>query len=238
MEIKKPISAGEVASILAVWAVALIGCKNALSAWIYNSLPQYFTDLMRGDSPLFGISEQFRVCITATFIASFIIFKYYEEWTNLFNRIGRLFESSLKNGYAKYIYVLFIIIFVVCMLFINGFFKFGMLSIAMVLVFGSVFISDRLAFTAKFSLIPSFILIFLVLVIPQRNVEKKPYIINTTCEELKVLKVMSAIKVGNFVKVTTESDTFLININTITRIVPIEDSAEDAAKAPQSAEQK
>ncbi len=238
MKIKKPISAGEVASILAVWAVAIIGSKNALSAWSYNSLPQYFTDLMRGDSPLLGISEQFSARITITFIASFIIFNYYDGWIKILNRIGRLFESSLKNVYAKCIYVLFIIIFSMCMLFIHGFFKVGVLSIVMVLVFGSVFISDRLAFTAKFSLIPSFILIFLVLVIPQRNIEKTPYIISTTCEGLKTLKVMSAIKVGSFVKVTTESDTFLININTITRVLPIEESTEGAAKTPQPVEQK
>ena len=238
MENKKPISAGEVASILAVWAVAIVGCKNALSDWKYNSLPQYFTDLMRGDSPLFGFSEQLSVCIAATFAVTFIVFTYYDVWMKIVTRIEILFESSFKNAYAKYIYALLIIIFSICMLFVHDFFRFGMFSITMILAFGSVFTSDRLAITAKFSLLPSFILIFLVLIIPPHKAEKKPYMISTTCEGLETLKVISAVKVGNFVKVTTESDIFLINISTITQIRPIETSPEEAAKPQQPAAQK
>ncbi|MEA4990729.1 hypothetical protein SDC9_14412 [bioreactor metagenome] len=236
MENRKPISAGEVASILAVWAVAILGCKNALSAWKYESLPQYFTDLMRGDSPLFGFSEQLSVCIAATFAVTFIIFKYYNIWMKIVTRIVTLFDSSLKNIYVKFIYALCIITLAICILFIHAFSRPAMLSIAMILAFGSVFTSDRLAITAKFSLLPSFILIFLVLIIPPHKAEKKPYMISTTCEGLETLKVISAVKVGNFVKVTTESDTFLINISTITQILPIKDAAGDAAKPPQPAE--
>ena len=230
MENKKPISAGEVASILAVWAVALIGCKNALSTLKYNSLPQYFTDLMREDSPLFGISEQFIICISATVIATFIIFAYYDVWIKIFNHIGRFFVSGLKNIHVKCIYVLCVIILVICALFIHDFYRLAMLSIIMIIFSVLVFTSDILAITAKFSLLPSFILIFFVLIIPPNKIEKKLYMISTTCKGLETLKVISAVKVGNFVKVTTESDTFLINISTITQISPIKDSAGDAAK--------
>ena len=114
--------------------------------------------------------------------------------------------------------------------------------------FSSVFIfyvcfciypSKNFSYLAKMAIIPALLLILVAFLLPSGKYNKQePYIVSTTCEGLKEIEVKSAIRVGNFVELTTETGPVLININTITRIREIKKSPEDAVKTPPPAAQK
>lgn len=235
MEKKAQISASDLASILAIWAVALIGCKNVVSSTLEKYLPQYFSELLKPDSPTFGISTPVQHCILATIGTSFLLFFCYDIFINKFNKIDSFLTQKLNNSHVKEI--LFVIISFIIM-FLKETVNKDYSHFFILCLFIYIYTSNRFLFAAKIALVPALVLIMFAYVLPEKVKNREPYMVSTTCEGLEEIKVISAIRIGNFVELTTETDPVLLNINAITRIREIKKSPEDAAKAPQPAAQE
>lgn len=236
MDIKKPISASELASILAVWTVAIFGCRNVVSSMFENYFPQYFKELLKPDSPMFGISERVNFCILLTVGASSLLFFIYDSFTKKINDAEEFLKIKLNHKHIKEI--LTTLLFTIAMVFnqLTGREVFPVFIFCLLMY---IYPSNKFSYLAKMALIPAALLIMFAFILPsEKNKQQEPYIISTTCEGLKDIKVIGAIKVGNFVELTTETDTFYININTITRIQEIRKTSEGATKTPQPTEQK
>lgn len=236
MEKKTPISASDLAAILAIWAVAYIGCKNAVSSALETHLPQYFSDLLKPDSPTFGISTPVQHCIFATMFTGLLLFFCYD----IFIKKIDAYASSIRIKFnIRYIDEIVMILFFILAAAIDQLFnKDTSLAVLLFLIF-YVYSSKRFLFAAKLAIVPSLLLIFFAFLLPPtKSKNNDPYMISTTCEGLKDIKALSATKVGNFVEIKTETGLLLINMNTITQIRPIETSPEEAAKTKQPAAQK
>lgn len=236
MEKRIQISASDLASILAIWTVAYIGCKNAVSSALETHLPLYFSELLKPDSPTFGISKQVELYILFTVFMSFLLFFRYDVFMQKLNSIESSLIRKLKKIYIKEI----VIISLFTVTAISNQLTDTDPSPIFILCFAIyIYTSNMLSFSAKLALIPSLILIFFAFLFPSiKSKNNDPYMISTVCEGLKDIKVLSATKIGTFVEIKTETGTLLINMNTITQIRPIETSPEEAVKTPQPPAQK
>ena len=238
MKINKPITAEELASILAVWAVALIGCKNVAASALEKYFPQYFSELLKPDSPMFGISASVVVCIVVTAGVSFLLFGMYDNFVKKINDAEAFICKIIKKNVPLLKEILMMalcfIVVLIAMLFNKDF-----SSVFIFYVCFCIYPSKNFSYLAKMAIIPALLLILVAFLLPSGKYNKQePYIVSTTCEGLKEIEVKSAIRVGNFVELTTETGPVLININTITRIREIKKSPEDAVKTPPPAAQK
>lgn len=232
------ISAGELASILAVWAVALIGCKNVAASALDSYFPQYFSQLLKPDSPMFGISASVVLCIVFTAIASLLLFSMYDKIVKKINDTEKFISMKIKRKvpYLKEILMMVLCFFIIL---IGMIFNKDFAPVFIFYLCFCIYPSEKFSWLAKMAIVPALLLVLSGFLLPSGKYDKQePYMVNTTCNGLEEIKVISAIRVGNFVELTTETETFLININTITRIQPIEKKSEDVAKTPQSAKQK
>ncbi len=236
MNIKPPASASDLASIVAVWAVALIGCRNILSSGLENYLPRYYREILKPDSPIFGISNHVQDCVTATVFVSFILFFGYDYIIRKLDYIDLFLIKKKLIRYKKYI---FITIAFITVLFFKEILHDYHSSAFIFFLFIYAYTSKNFSYLAKLAIVPALILIFWAFSFHQeQNKNKNSYIVSTACDGFKNIKVLSATKIGNFVELKTETDTLLININTITRIQEIKESSEDIVKTPQPAEKK
>lgn len=101
MEIKKPILAGELAAILAIWTVALVGCKNVAASTLESYFPQYFIELIKPGAPMFGISKRVELCVIVTLGASFFLFYCHDYLVKHINSAEKFLATKLNTPQIK-----------------------------------------------------------------------------------------------------------------------------------------